>query len=341
MRRSLCRLLESDIPNGSWEVVNLPFSIGGLGLRCSSRVSPAVYWASCADCHTVHPVLGDQIEAALSRGEPGQHWQAAVRCREQLLDVGMEAPLRGAVPRNDLDGIEPGVKHGWQFQAPQKVEDCHLSGAMWPRISGPSRALLRSQGGPIAGLPFSVFSSCVVSGSFCLVPLATAGVGVHSIPVASAACEVAGVGASWWRAQQHLSVGKQAPEFRNVRFGLAGCAGQPSCSSATGFHTRCAEVDGAVVQAARRRNETTCPELSGQFGRPRLVVLGCEVASKWSDECLSFLRQLARAKVRSEPPHLKVRARRAWLSRWSIVLQCCLRGRFVFAGAQGWHGIGR
>ena len=76
-----------------------------VGLRNSSRVSPAAYWASWADClHTVHlrhPVLGDQIEAALSWGEPAQHLQAAARCREQLLDVGVEAPpwedlIRGA-----------------------------------------------------------------------------------------------------------------------------------------------------------------------------------------------------------------------------------------------------
>ena len=87
-------------------------------------------------------------------------------------------------------------------------------------------------------------------------------------------------------------------------------------------HPHCADVDGAAMQAARRRKETISLEFGGQFGRARLVVLGCEVAGRWSDKCLSFLRQLARAKVRSEPPHVKVRARRAWLSRWSIMLSC-------------------
>ena len=69
--------------------------------------------------------------------------------------------VRGVVLRNDLDDAEPGVKHGWQFQATQKVEDCYSSGAMWPRFSGPSRALLRSQGGRMAGLPFTSFSTAV------------------------------------------------------------------------------------------------------------------------------------------------------------------------------------
>ena len=36
MRRCLCRLLESDIPDAAWEVANLPFSIRVLGLRNSS-----------------------------------------------------------------------------------------------------------------------------------------------------------------------------------------------------------------------------------------------------------------------------------------------------------------
>ena len=66
----------------------------------------------------------------------------------------------------------------------------------------------------------------------------------------------------------------------------------------------------------------TSPEFGGQFGRARLVVLGCEVASRSSDECPSSLRRLTRAKVRCEFPHLKVRTRRVWFSRWSIMLSC-------------------
>ena len=50
--------------------------------------------------HLRHPFLGDQIEAALSRSELGQHLHA--------------------------DDAKPGVKHGWQFQATLKVEDCYL-----------------------------------------------------------------------------------------------------------------------------------------------------------------------------------------------------------------------
>ena len=69
------------------------------------------------------------------------------------------------------------------------------------------------------------------------------------------------------------------------------------------------EVDGAALARARRREEATYPELSGANGRARLVVLGCEVGGRWSDECQSFLRQLSKARVRHEPPDLRASAR--------------------------------
>ena len=52
------------------------------------------------------------------------------------------------------------------------------------------------------------------------------------------------------------------------------------------------------------------------------MVLAAEVAGRWSEECRSFLRQLAKVKVRGEAPHLGERARQAWHSRWSTMLTC-------------------
>ena len=57
-------------------------------------------------------------------------------------------------------------------------------------------------------------------------------------------------------------------------------------------HPRCVRVDGAALTAARRK-ERTYPELTGQFGRARLVVLAGEVGGRWSEETQAFLRQLA------------------------------------------------
>ena len=56
------------------------------------------------------------------------------------------------------------------------------------------------------------------------------------------------------------------------------------------------------MAAARRRKEQTYPELR----RTRLVVLACEVGRRWSEEAQDFVRSLARAKARCEPPHLRV-----------------------------------
>ena len=49
---------------------------------------------------------------------------------------------------------------------------------------------------------------------------------------------------------------------------------------------------------------------------PKGEVGGGEVAGRWSEETASFLRQLARARARSEPPVLQKRAEQAWRLRW-------------------------
>ena len=80
--------------------------------------------------------------------------------------------------------------------------------------------------------------------------------------------------------------------------------------------------DGAALAAARRRKERTYPELTGQFGRARLVVLAGEVGGRWSEETQAFLRQLAKAKALSEPVPQQARARTVWLMRWRTILAC-------------------
>ena len=63
--------------------------------------------------------------------------------------------------------------------------------------------------------------------------------------------------------------------------------------------------DGAAFDQARRRKEPRCPELTGEQGRVRMVVLGCETGERWSDEAHKFLRHLARARVRSKPQKIR------------------------------------
>ena len=103
-------------------------------------------------------------------------------------------------------------------------------------------------------------------------------------------------------------------------------------------HSRCAWEDGAALRQARRK-ERVCPELSGAHGRARLVVLANEVGGRWSLETQAFLRQLARAKSREEPPNFRTR----WTWRWSMILACASARAFAQSllenrAAQGFGG---
>ena len=93
-------------------------------------------------------------------------------------------------------------------------------------------------------------------------------------------------------------------------------------------HRRCADEGGVALEAARRRKTRTYPELSGERGRAKLVVLAGEIGGRFSEEH-SFLRTLARAKVRSIPEPLRSRARQSWMHRWSSMLACAAARAFA------------
>ena len=83
---------------------------------------------------------------------------------------------------------------------------------------------------------------------------------------------------------------------------------------------RAANHDGAVLEVARRRKEATYPELSGETGRARLVVLAAEVGGRWNKETAQFITALANA--RAQDPLLQGRAQAAWVRRWSAIFAC-------------------
>ena len=62
---------------------------------------------------------------------------------------------------------------------------------------------------------------------------------------------------------------------------------------------RAADNDGAALEVARRRKERTYPELAGEGGRARLVVLAAEVGGRWRqpwpERVLSLLHEFCRA----------------------------------------------
>ena len=111
-------------------------------------------------------------------------------------------------------------------------------------------------------------------------------------------------------------------------------------------HPRCADISGAALTAARRRKAATYPELHGRNCRTRLVVLGAEVGGRWSDESAAFVRHLAKAKARGEPPVLRGRAQQAWMHRWSSLLACSAAKALAMSllerrGGQGADGATR
>ena len=91
------------------------------------------------------------------------------------------------------------------------------------------------------------------------------------------------------------------------------CSGVRSLPSTTmvspvrsdGTRRQCATVSGAALDQARRWKERTYPELAQQHGRARLVVLGCDVGGRWSEESWKFLAPLAAAKAKSEPEPMR------------------------------------
>ena len=95
-------------------------------------------------------------------------------------------------------------------------------------------------------------------------------------------------------------------------------------------HRRCADVDGAALDEARRRKERTYPELCERHSRARLVVLAAEVGGRWLDEAADFLKQLAKAITRGVPFVLQVRTRQAWQMRWSSLLACSSARAFAW-----------
>ena len=109
-------------------------------------------------------------------------------------------------------------------------------------------------------------------------------------------------------------------------FGGAQLAGDTTLVSALHCdglpHRGAADRDGVTLEAARRRKERTYPELVRPGHRAKLFVLAGEVAGRWSEEATSFIRHLAKARARSEPRILQMRAEQGWRLRWCSLLSC-------------------
>ena len=192
------------------------------------------------------------------------------------------------------------------------------------------------------------------SGALSLCPRPLAGVDVHSTPLPPPVCVRSFRGAG----QTRFCVGERGPP---VQRGGGGDLDLPPrgrlevvVDGLPLFHGAQLAIDttmvspGTSVRPSGRSCTRPCKAtershlpraLGSQRTRP-VLVLGCEVGGRWSDECLSFLRQLSKARVRHEPPGIRASARRAWLRRWSSILACCASRSLALSLLEQRGGLG-
>ena len=120
--------------------------------------------------------------------------------------------------------------------------------------------------------------------------------------------------------------------------------GVPLCCDATlvspltgcgGPRDRSDEEPGAALCAARRKKHRTYPELLDGL-HAKLLVLGCEVGGRWSQEAVTLLSLLAAVKAREAPPLLRGQLRGALMARWSAIVAVATLDAFAATLTGAW-----
>ena len=150
----------------SWHaecLATLALSAGRLGLGSAVRVRPAAHMPSWDDSfRTVrqrHPAVAERTIDGLEANVPLTCFKSVRQCKQVFLDAGLEMPpwqeLADSSPprQEEPEPTQPQV--GWQQRASRKLEEKFLREQLWPGLSDSSRALLRSQHGPLASAPLT------------------------------------------------------------------------------------------------------------------------------------------------------------------------------------------
>ena len=149
----------------------LPLAFGGLGLRSAERTRTPAYWASWADSLSMiqqrHPSVAGTIVEQMAGESVSVHLRAASAAAAELnLVPGFEVPgwlelARGVRPAlRNVEEFEPGCQRtGWQHEAAIEVEREFRDVDLFPRMAEHERALVRSQGGPMAGMSLAAVPS--------------------------------------------------------------------------------------------------------------------------------------------------------------------------------------
>ena len=198
----------------------------------------------------------------------------------------------------------------WQHDASSFVER-HFDSSVWPLLGGNERAMLRSQGVPLSGLPFmalpvtplsrfdsDLFRVLLLRRLRLPLPLSSRScrcgrpldcLGHHR---AARVCREAGARVSTNVFLRDLDVmavpaldarriieviAEGIPTFHGAQLAIDTTLVSPLRADGEP-HRRCSDVDGAASEATRRRQERTYPVLSGDQGRAKLTVLERQMA---------------------------------------------------------------
>ena len=198
---TLVGVLPEAISESARAAATLPLSSGGLVCRSSVRLRHAAHWASWADSIKMigerHPEVAATILRAVDDNNGSRSIKAINSCTQRLEEAGFVVPdcvqlASGEVQAPDVvDKEEPNQpRKGWQAAVSRVVETQFWDGLL-PTLSNRDATLLRSQPGPLASIPFTVFFPRIVrAGStrslsaFCC----SAGRASHSLSLRVRAC---------------------------------------------------------------------------------------------------------------------------------------------------------
>ena len=94
-------------------------------------------------------------------------------------------------------------------------------------------------------------------------------------------------------------------------------------------HPKACTVPGGAIERGEKRKPQQYREAWQARGRVRLLTLACETGGRWSDQCVDFVRMLAKHKAKEAPPVLQRSAEYGWQSRWWTLLSCSAHRTFA------------
>ena len=99
-------------------------------------------------------------------------------------------------------------------------------------------------------------------------------------------------------------------------------------SALTGKGIARGRAAGHALKEAKKKKQDTYSEVV-HSRRCHLLVMGFEVAGRWSEEGVAFVRALAKAKAESSPQLLRKSAQILFFQRWTGMLACAVQNAFA------------